>query len=198
MHGTFRAMSVASLLKRSWRLLAGLALAGIGIYWAVDMSDVQGRADLPLGYAVRMTCEDDPESHLWSGGCARIAADIARTDAPTFGDLYWAFVAVHHTQIPSPAITRRFADARCEPGFEIAENLKGTRAILSPKVFTGVCSTAHADAIRSEIDARDRALLTIERAGLSWSALAAGALANLTEPLVILAAVTVGLALWIL
>lgn len=198
MRGTYGAMSVASLLKRSWRLLAGLALAGIGIYVAIDVSDTQGRADLPLGYAVRMTCEDDPESHLWSGGCARIAADIARTDEPSFGELYRAFVTVHHRHIPYRATARHFADVPCEPGFELAENLKGTRAILSPELFAGVCSSAHAEAIRAEIDARDRALLTIERAGLSWSALAAGALANLTEPLVILAAVTVALSLWIL
>ena len=38
-----------------------------------------------------------------------------------------------------------------------------------------------------EIDARDRALLAIEREGLSHEALFAGALANLSEPLVIFA-----------
>jgi hypothetical protein len=61
-----------------------------------------------------------------------------------------------------------------------------------------VCSNAHAKAIENEIDARDRALLVIERGGLSWSPLIAGTLANLTEPLVLLAAAFVVLALWIL
>jgi hypothetical protein len=40
-----------------------------------------------------------------------------------------------------------------------------------------------------ELDARDRALLAIEREGLSHEALIAGAIANLTEPLAILAGV---------
>lgn len=191
-------MNLASLFKRYWRLLVGLGLAGLAVYVATTISDVQGRADLPYGYAVRMTCEDDPESHLWNGGCERIAADIARSDLPSFAALYQAFVTVHHRQIPSPRTVRRFADAPCDPGFDIEAVLKGTRFVLSPDAFAGVCSEHHAEAIRNEIDARDRALLTIEREGLSWSALAAGALANLTEPLVILATVTVALALWIL
>jgi hypothetical protein len=49
-----------------------------------------------------------------------------------------------------------------------------------------------------EIDARDRALLTIEREGLSHAALVAGTLANLTEPLALLAAISLLLALVIL
>lgn len=191
-------MRVVSVLRRYWRLLAGLCLAGAGLYVAVTLSDAQGRIDLPYGYAVRMTCEDDPESYLWSGGCDRIAADIARTDKPSVLALYRAFVTVHHSMIPSPATTRRFAKAPCEPGFDIGARLKGTRFILSPDKFKGVCSRAHAEAIRNEIDARDRALLTIERGGLSWSALVAGTLANLTEPLALLGAITLLLALWIL
>jgi hypothetical protein len=198
MRGNLGLMSVASTLKRRWRLLAGICLAGAGLYVAMTLSDTQGRSDLPYGYAVRMTCEDDPESHLWSGGCDRIAADIARTAKPSFAELYWAFVTVHHTPIPSAATARRFADAPCEAGFDADAALKGTRFVLSPEKFVGVCTRAHAAAIMDEIDARDRALLTIERAGLSWSALAAGALANLTEPLVLLAAITLILALWIL
>jgi len=191
-------MSAASILKRLWRPLAALCLAGAGVYVAITLSDKQGRADLPSGYAVRMTCEEDPESYLWSGGCNRIAADIARTDRPSFAELYRAFVTVHHSLIPSPATTRRYGSVPCEADFKLSENLKGTRFILSPDAFTNVCSRAHAEAIKAEIDARDRALLAIERAGLSYSALAAGALANLAEPLVLLATTALLLALWLL
>jgi hypothetical protein len=175
-------------LKRNWRFLAGTLLAGVAVYVAVTASDTQGRADVPSGYAVRMTCENDPESYLWSGGCERIAADIARTDAPGPWELYRAFITAHHRAIPSPATQRRFARAACEPGFDVRRALQGTRFVLSPDAFAGVCSDAHAHAIMHEIDRRDRALLTIERAGLSWQALAAGALANLSEPLVLFGA----------
>jgi hypothetical protein len=58
-----------------------------------------------------------------------------------------------------------------------------------------VCTAAHARAVMDELDARDRALLAIEREGLSQEALIAGALANLTEPLVILAGILVVAAL---
>jgi hypothetical protein len=61
-----------------------------------------------------------------------------------------------------------------------------------------VCSRAHAEAIKDEIDAEDRALMTIERAGLTYAALVAGTLANLAEPLVILGAAALLAALWIL
>jgi hypothetical protein len=198
MRGNLGLMSMVSVLKRRWRLLAGICLAGAGLYVATTLSDTQGRFDIPYGYAVRMTCEDDPESHLWSGGCDRIAADIARTGKPSLAELYRAFVTVHHTPIPSAATVRRFADVPCDAGFDRDATLKGTRFVLSPEKFAGVCTHAQAAMIMNEIDARDRALLTIERAGLSWSALAAGALANLTEPLVLLAASALLAALWIL
>jgi hypothetical protein len=61
-----------------------------------------------------------------------------------------------------------------------------------------VCTAAHAQAVMDELDARDRALLAIEREGLSQEALVAGALANLTEPLAILAGILIGAALVIL
>ena len=64
--------------------------------------------------------------------------------------------------------------------------------------FAEACTPAHVEAIKAEIDARDRALLTIEREGLSHEALIAGALANLTEPLVIFAGAVVLAALLIL
>jgi hypothetical protein len=187
-----------SFIKRCWRPIAALFVAGVALWVAVSLSDDQGRADIPSGYAVRMTCEKDPESYLWSGGCDRIAADIARKGPPSFGELYRAFVTAHHRTIPSPAAARRFAGAACEPGFDIGKTLHGTRFILSPEQFEGVCSRAFAEAIMDEIDARDRALLTIERGGLNWSPLAAGTLANLSEPLVLFAAAFVVLALWIL
>jgi hypothetical protein len=93
---------------------------------------------------------------------------------------------------------RRFRSAPCEPAFDRGAALKGTRFVVSPEAFAGVCRADYARAIMDEIDVRDRALLTIERGGLSWSALAAGALANLTEPLALLAAAFVVLAVWLL
>ena len=189
---------IESFIRRRWRMLALVFAAAVAMYWAVTLSDAEGRADLPRGYAVRMTCEKDPESYLWSGGCDRIAADIARHDKPSFGELYLAFVDAHHSAIPSPQATRAFAEQPCDEGFAAAKAIKGTRYILTPEAFAGVCKEAYAKAIMNEIDTRDRALLTIERAGLSWSALVAGALANLTEPLVIFGCAAVGLALWLL
>lgn len=197
MRGDFGLSRVAAFLRRHWRVILGASLAGAGLYYAIELSDKQGRADLSFGYAVRMTCEDDPESYLWSGGCDRIAADIARTDRPLFGDLYRAFVVVHHTPIPSAATKRRFADVRCDAEFNLDETLKGTRYILVTEKFTQVCSLAHAQAIMEEIDTRARALMTIERGGLSYSALAAGTLANLTSPLAIVAAALLVIVLWI-
>lgn len=190
--------SIDEFLRRYWRTLAAACLAGGSVYAAISVSDSQGRLDLSRGYAVRMTCEDDPEAHLWNGGCDRVAADIARTGSPSFGELYGAFVQAHHSAIPSPETTRRFTHEPCDPVFDIRATLKGTRYVLSPDLFAGVCSRAHAQAVMEEIDARDRAYLVIERAGLSYGALAAGVLANLTEPLVLLAAVALALLLWLL
>jgi hypothetical protein len=188
------------LLRQYWRLFLGLAVGGAAIAVAVDLSDRQGRGDLPSGYAVRMTCEADPESVLWSGGCDRVAADIARTDPPSFMDLYRAFVTVHHARIPSPAIERRFGQVPCEPDFNLDATLKGSRYVFMPlrPHFAGACTKAHAEAVMAEIDQRDRALLTIERAGLSIPALIAGTLANLSEPLVIFAGLAGMVALWLL
>ena len=189
--------SVVAFIRRHWRIIAGACLAGAGLYIAIEISDKQGRADLSYGYAVRMTCEDDPEAHLWSGGCDRIAADIARTDRPSFGDLYRAFVIVHHTPIPSAATAQQFANVSCDPGFDLEATLKGTRYILVTEKFASVCSLAHAQAIMDEIDTRARALMTIERGGLTYSALAAGTLANLTSPVAIIATTLLVIVLWI-
>jgi hypothetical protein len=134
---------------------------------------------------------------LWNGDCDRVAPDIARKDIPSLGELYLAFVSAHHRAIPSPATQRRFANKPCDPVFDLKVTLKGTRYVLSPDEFKGVCGLAHAQAIMHEFDQRDRAYLVIERAGLSYPALAAGTLANLTEPLVLLGATAAGLALWL-
>lgn len=198
MRGDQMLKTVVDLIIRHWRFLVITAAAGATVYFAVTLSDFQGRMDLPRGYAVRMTCEDDPESYLWSGGCKRVAAAIARTDKPSFLDLYRAFLMAHHNAIPSPAITRRFARLPCDAGFDVKAAIKGTRYILEPDRFAGVCSRAYTQAIEDQMDERDRALLTIERGGLSWSALMAGTLANLSEPLVLFAGAALLLALWIL
>ena len=197
---TALACTLACSLLQYWRLIVGLGLAAAAVAVAIPLSDGQGRGDIPSGYAVRMTCEPDPESALWSGGCDRVAADIARKDKPSFGELYRAFLTVHHTQIPSPAVERRFGHVLCEPDFDREATLKGTRFVFAPVrvLFNGACTKAHAQAIMAEIDARDRALLTIERGGLSISALVAGTLANLSEPLVIFAALAAVAALWVL
>ncbi len=187
---------VRALVAQYWRVVVGACLAGAAVYVAIEMSDRQGRFDISYGYSVAMTCEEDPESYIWGGGCDRIKADIARKDRPSFLDLYRAFVTVHHTRIPSPATSERFADIPCESDFDLNATLKGTRFILSADRFENVCSRANAEAIMEEIDERDRALLTIERGGLSFSALAAGAIANLTEPLILFAAAAVILFLW--
>jgi len=195
-----RAERLVEELRRNWRLLVGAAFAVIAIAVAIEISDRQGRFDLPSGYAVRMTCEPDPESVLWSGGCERIGEDIARSDKPSFFELYRAFVTVHHRHIPAPATRRRFADVACAPGFDLEAALKGTRYVFIPlrRHFAAACTQGEVQAVMAEIDARDRALLTIERAGLSQAALYAGALANLTEPLVLLAAAAIVAALVIL
>lgn len=187
-------------LRKSWRLLAGAAVAVAAVSYAIELSDQQGRFDIPSGYAVRMTCEADPESALWSGGCDRIAADIARTDKPSFFELYRAFVRAHHHHIPSPATRRQFQDVACDADFNLDAALRGTRYVFIPlrRHFAEVCTRAEVRAIMGEIDERDRALLAIERAGLSHAALYAGALANLTEPLIIFALVAIAAALTIL
>jgi hypothetical protein len=165
-----------------------LSLLGAWAAFAFWLSDIQGRMDLPRAYSVRMTCEDDPEAVLWRGGCERIAADIAKTGRPGFFDLYNAFVLVHHAPSPRDASATRFAEARPEPGFDVQASLAGQRyglALVAPE-FEGVKSGAHAEAVKTEIDARDRALLVIGRAGLGVDALVAGALANLVHPSVML------------
>ncbi|MEI9901599.1 MAG: hypothetical protein WDN31_17465 [Hyphomicrobium sp.] len=186
--------------RKNWRFIVGAAAAIGLVSSAIDLSDQQGRFDIPSGYAVRMTCEQDPEASLWNGGCDRVAADIARTDKPTFFELYRAFVTVHHRQVPSPQTRRRFEAVACEPGFNIDAALRGTRYVFIPlrRHFATACTEAEVRAIMSELDERDRALLAIERAGLSQGALYAGALANLTEPVVIFLAAVIAAALVIL
>jgi uncharacterized membrane protein YhdT len=179
----FATQSMAAL-KRRWPLALGLALAGGWILFAFWLSDVQGRMDLPRAYSVRMTCEDDPEATLWRGGCERIQSDIAQTGRPGFVDLYNAFVQAHHAPGPREASLARFADAPAEPTFDARAMLAGQRyglALVMPE-FEGVKSRAHAEAVMTEIDIRDRALLAIGRAGLGHDALIAGAFANLVHP----------------
>lgn len=169
---------------RQWKLLLAGAVAGGIVAFAIALSDEQGRMDLPLAYSVRMTCEDDVEAALWRGGCERIADDIARAGRPGFLDLYRAFVAVHHEPAPGAAVAGAFVGEAAEPAFDLAAMLAGQRhglAMLAPE-FEGVTSRAHAEAVMAAIDARDRALLVIGRAGLGYDALIAGALANLAHP----------------
>lgn len=187
-------------LRQNWRLLVGAVAAVVAAYAAIELSDRQGRFDIPSGYAVRMTCEEDPESALWNGGCERIAADIARTDKPSLLELYRAFVTAHHRHIPSPATRRKFAGVECDPGFDLEAVLKGTRYVFIPlrRHFADICTKAEAHAIMLELDERDRALLAIEREGLSQEALYLGALANLTEPVILFAGAVILAALLIL
>jgi hypothetical protein len=172
-----------ALLARWPLLLAGAAAGGL-IAFAIQLSDEQGRMDLPQAYSVRMTCEDDIEAALWRGGCERIAADIAETGRPAFFDLYRAFVAVHHAPSPRQAAAARFEAEPADTAFDLRAMLAGQRhglAMLAPE-FEGVKSRAHAEAVIDAIDTRDRALLVIGRAGLGYDALLAGVLANLVHP----------------
>ncbi len=171
-------------LRQRWPLALGVVLLGACAAFAIMLSDEQGRMDLPLAYSVRMTCEDDIEAALWRGGCDRIAPDIAETGRPSFGDLYSAFVTVHHAPNPGAATAARFVSEPADVGFDVAAILDGKRYNLATVVpeFDGVRSRAHAEAVMDAIDQRDRALLTIGRAGLGYDALIAGALANLVHP----------------
>jgi hypothetical protein len=146
MRGKLDASSLAAFLRCRWRWIVGGCLAAAGLYVAITLSDEQGRADLPSGYAVRMTCENDPESYLWSGGCERIAGDIARTDIPSFAERYRAFVTVHHRAIPSTATQQRFAKVPAMPG-SLGETLR-VRASSFPESFRRVpraCTRYHDD-----------------------------------------------------
>ncbi len=166
--------------RRYWPLL--IALAGGWVWFAFVLSDAQGRLDLPRAYAVRMTCEDDPEADLWRGGCDRVEEAIAATDRPSFFELYRAFVIVHHG--PSPRAQGKAALGASEAGFDLDTALAGQRYGLASErpSFEGVRSRAHADAVKAAIDRRDRELLVIGRAGLSMPPLVAGAAANLMHP----------------
>jgi hypothetical protein len=171
-------------LRQRWPLALGILLAGCLVAFAIQLSDEQGRMDLPLAYSIKMTCEDDIEAALWRGGCERIAPDIAKSGRPSFGDLYHAFVTVHHAATPREASARRFAGEAPDPAFDLKVMLTGQRYSLASVMpeFEGVHSLVHAQSVIEGIDERDRALLTIGRAGLGYDALIAGALANLLHP----------------
>lgn len=178
--------AMAQFARRRWRTIAAMSVGAVGLVSAVVLADEQGRYDVKFGLPIRVSCEEDPESSLWRGGCERIAADIARTDRPSFADLYAAFVALHHSPGPAEAAARRFARAPVDSSFDVASALKGTRYVVSPHHFTDARNTEHARAIMEEIDKKDRALLLVARGGLSLTALAAGTLANLTDAIVLL------------
>jgi hypothetical protein len=176
----------ARFVRRRWLPLTASCIGVVGVVAAVVLADEQGRNDIRYGLPLRVSCEDDPESSLWRGGCERIAADIARTDRPSFADLYSAFVALHHSPGPAEAAARRFAHASVDESFDLASVLKGTRYVVTPHYFTGARGLEHANAIMEEIDKQDRARLLVARGGLTLTALAAGTLANLTDAIVLL------------
>jgi hypothetical protein len=187
---------LGTFVRSNWPFLAAVAALSAGLYLAVSEGDEQSRRALQYAYSVRMTCENDPESPLWSGGCDRIAADIARTDKPSFLDLYKAFRSVYQSGAPADAGQR--APAVPDKEFAAGETLAGTRYLISRREFDGVVNAEQARAVMDAIDARDRALLTIERDGrLSERAFAAATLANLTSIPAILAAIAVLLLLWL-
>lgn len=181
---TRHVIETLEFLRRHWLAVVLLALAGSVVAFAVQLSDEQGRMDLPLAYSIRMTCEDDIEASLWRGGCNRIAPDIAKTGRPSFGELYQAFVTVHHAPSPREANAPRFSGEAPEANFDLKSIVAGQRYSLASVMpeFEGVRSRVHAEAVMEGIDQRDRALLTIGRAGLGHDALFAGALANLAHP----------------
>ncbi|MGE0024203.1 MAG: hypothetical protein AB7S70_11305 [Hyphomicrobium sp.] len=181
---TQSATRTAQALARRWRLVLAAGLVAGWVALAFSLSDDQGRMDLPQAYAIHMTCEDDIEAALWSGGCDRIRDDIAVTGRPSFEHLYEAFVTVHHAPSPREAAEARFAGEPAEAAFDLKALLTGQRyglALVLPE-FEGVKSWAHAEAVMEAVDVRDRALLAIGRAGLGYDALLAGVLANLAHP----------------
>ncbi len=187
MHANSILPGTVHFVRRRWRSLAALSVAAAGLVAAAVLADEQGRDDVKFGLPLRVSCEDDPESSLWRGGCERIAADLARTDRPSFAGLYSAFVALHHSPGPAEAAAHRFfAGAPVDESFDITSALKGTRYVVTPHLFTSARSLEHANAIMEEIDKKDRARLLVARGGLSLSALAAGTLANLTDAIVLL------------
>jgi hypothetical protein len=186
MHANSILPRTVHFVRRRWRSLAALSVAAIGLIAAVVLADEQGRDDVKFGLPLRVSCEDDPESSLWRGGCERIAADLARTDRPSFADLYAAFVAIHHSPDAVETAARRFAGTPVDVSFDVASALKGTRYVVTPHLFTSARNLEHAKAIMEEIDKKDRARLLVARGGLSLSALAAGTLANLTDAIVLL------------
>jgi hypothetical protein len=178
--------ALAHSIRRRWRVVVALSVAAAGLAAAVVIADEQGRHDIRYGLPLRVSCEEDPESALWRGGCERIMADIARTDQPSFADLYWAFVALHHSPSPREAAARRFSHAPIDPSFDVASALKGTRYVITPQHFADARNIEHARAIMDELDKKDRVLLLVSRGGLSLTALAAGTLANVTDAIVLL------------
>jgi hypothetical protein len=186
MHANSILPETVHFVRRRWRILAALSAAAAGLVAAAVLADEQGRDDVKFGLPLRVSCEDDPESSLWRGGCERIAADLARTDRPSFADLYAAFVALHHSPDAVETAARRFAAAPVDASFDVTSALKGTRYVVTPHLFTGARSLEHAKAIMEEIDKKDRARLLVARGGLSHTALAAGTLANLTDAIVLL------------
>lgn len=186
-------------IARNWRFLLVLIIVVAAISWALDESDSQGRADGQFAYSVGMMCEEDPEAPLWNGGCDRIASDIAKTGTPSFLELYRAFYEAHHGPTPGEAGLRRTADVPADPSFDLAAALKGTRYVIatSREEFMEARNEAAAHAIMDEIDARDRARLTIRRSALSFESLLAGALANLTSPLALFAGACLAAFFWL-
>lgn len=198
MHAVLLIMrNLAQFVCWRWRMIATVGIVLLGLAWAVWLADEQGRNDIRYGLPLRVSCEDDPESVLWHGGCERIASDIARNDQPSFADLYAAFVALHHSPGPVEAAARQFAHAPIDPSFDVASALKGTRYVVAPQQFASARNLEHAKAIMDELDKKDRALLLVARGGLSLSALAAGTLANLTDASVLLGITVIAAAMLI-
>ena len=173
--------AILRFMRRRWRPLTAFAVVATALIAAVILADEQGRHDMRYGLPLSVSCEEDIEADLWRGGCERIATDIARTDEPTFADLYWAFVALHHAPGPVEAASRRFASTPPDSAFDLAATLKGTRYVIAPELFADARHADHVRAIMEEIDKRDRVRLLVARGGLTLTALAAGTLANLTD-----------------
>jgi hypothetical protein len=185
---------IRTFISDWWPVLVATPIAAAGLWLAVSESDAQGRRDLQYAFSVRMTCEEDPESGLWSGECERIEGAIARTDRPSFLDLYQAFRIVHHEGAPASAAAAGSSTAGNATPLDIDSLLAGSRYIIQLKEFLSARTLEDVHAIKAKIDRRDRALLLIERDGrLSTRALVAGTLANLTSAWAL--SVSAGLAL---
>ena len=186
----------------NWRLLCGAVIAAAAVYGAIELSDYSGS----LRHSGRLCRAHDVRARSGIRPLERRVRSRRRRYRPhRQAVVHRALPRLRHRASPADPLARKhagsFAQTACDPAFDQDAALKGTRYRLdsAARAFRrGLHAGAYRRPSWQEIDARDRALLAIEREGLSHEALVAGALANLTEPVVIFAGAVIAAALLIL